>query len=205
MLLRMFFTVILAIILMLTLNSVFSPYVVILIAFIVTFGALYLPLVSTAYFTKNVGKVDKFLEKNKRQPIYRLYYGLAHHDEEDIDEAMKVLKKKYQKPQQQAVFKAIVAFHKHDMTGIEKIIEQIHPEPYRQYYEVAYLIEVGELEEVESKLKQLKRVWMREAVLTELELKKGNQEAAFEHYKKALDGTGGLQRYSIYHTYKDKF
>lgn len=205
MLLRMFFTVILTVILILTLNSVFSPYVVILIAFIVTFIVLYLPLVYTAYFTKNVGKVDKFFEKNKHQPIYRLYYGLAHHHDEDISEAMKMIKKKYQRPHQLAIFRVIYQFHYKDMDDIEKLIEQIQPEPYRQYYEVAYLVEVGELEEAESKLKLLKRGWMREVILTELELRKGNQEAAFEHYQKALDGTGGLQRYSIYHTYRNKF
>lgn len=205
MLLRMLFTVILAIILMLTLNRVFNPYVVIVLAFIIIFVVMYLPLIYTAYFTKNMKKVDRLLIKNKHQPIYQLYYGLAHHKDEDIDEAMAKLKKKYQRPEQQALFQTIVNMHRKDFTNIDKLIEQIQPMLYRQYYKIAYLIELEKLEEAEAKIKQLKRGWMKEAALAELELKKGNQTAAYEHYQKALAGTGGLQRYSIYHTYKNEF
>lgn len=189
---------------MLTLNQFFSPYLVLLIAAVVLFGVLYIPLLYTAYFTKNMNKVDQLLKKQKHQPIYQLYYGLAHQLDEEIDAALAKILKKYRRPEQRALFETIVKLHRQDLAHLEATIEKIQPPPYRQYYEIAYLVEKGQLKEAEQQVERVKRGWMKDVLLVDIQLKKGNVKEAADHYKKALAQTGGLQRYSIYHAYKNK-
>ncbi|MCC3356175.1 hypothetical protein [Bacillus sp. REN16] len=155
------------------------------------------------YWEKNVKKIESYLEKRRKNPAFKLYYGMGNRIDEDVKEATEILLRKYKHPARQALFKTLHALYEDDILRVKKDIEDIRPPQYKAYYQAIVAVEEGELEQAAELGKQIKSEWMKHALAAGIAKKKGNHDKFVAEIQKAFEKTRGLQRYVIYKQYEE--
>lgn len=175
------------------------PFWIMMVAiFIVVIPISLYPIINSLYLTININKVEQFLVKRKKQPVYRYYYSLANRDREETDEALKVLMEKYKNnPHWKAVFEVAYAAHFNNLLSVKNQINDIKQKEIRDYYSALVLVEQQDFENARILSNQLKKAWMKESVLAVIAKNRGRDEEALNHKNKAIEHARGLQRYIL--------
>lgn len=173
-----------------------------IIAITITFILGFYLFVFPIHMEKNVEKLEKFIEKRRNNPIFKLYYGMGNRIDQDVKEATEALLKKYKQPARQALFKTLFALYEKDILRAKDDVEDIKPLEYKRYYQAVIAAEEGNIEKAEELVKVIKSEWMRHALLAEIAEKNNDQNSITEHIQKAFEKTRGLQRYIIYKQYE---
>lgn len=175
------------------------PFWIMMVAiFIAVIPISLYPIINSLYLTLDINKVDQFLVKRKKQPVYRYYYALANRDLVETDEALKVLLEKYKNnPHWKAVFEVAYASHFNNLLSVKNQINDIKQNEIRNYYEALVLVEQQDFENGRILSNQLKKVWMKESVLALIARKSGRDEEARKHENTAIEHARGLQRYIL--------
>ncbi len=63
-------------------------YFAIPLTFIILMLNFYYPYATTLLFSRNTKRIEQFLIKHKKEPIYQLYYGLGIDDHDEIEESL---------------------------------------------------------------------------------------------------------------------
>ncbi|MEH7387132.1 hypothetical protein V7147_17220 [Bacillus sp. JJ1521] len=169
---------------------------------VIVFLSTYL-FVYPIYWEKNVEKIESFLRKRRKNPVFKLYYGMGNRIDQDVKEATEVLLRKYKQPARQAIFKTLYALYEDDILRAKKDIENIKPLQYKAYYKAIVAVEEGKLEQAAELGKQVKSEWMKHALAAGIAKKAGNHDEYVAEIRKALEKTRGMQRYVIYKQYED--
>ncbi|MEH7224633.1 hypothetical protein V7112_12565 [Bacillus sp. JJ1566] len=154
------------------------------------------------YWEKNVEKIEAYLKKRRKNPAFKLYYGMGNQIDQDVKEATEALLEKYKHPAKQALFKTLYALYEDDILRVKKDIEDIHPPQYKAYYQAIVAVEEGKLEKAAELCDQVKSEWMKHALAAGIAKKKGNHEEYVAEIGKAFEKTRGMQRYVIYKQYE---
>ncbi|UII54111.1 hypothetical protein LS684_10355 [Cytobacillus spongiae] len=181
-----------------------EPYQFFLVLIIVLPIVLF-PLFNTLLWTKKVEKVETYLLKNKNKPQYALYYGLANKMDDLVDESIEKLLKKYKYEGYQALYHVIHAFYYEDMDQATTYINKIKQKKFRFYYQAGILIHEGHLKEAEELIEEMKSPWMKHALRSQIEKKKGNDEQAGLEAQQAISHSKGIQRYVLVRTFAREF
>jgi hypothetical protein len=80
---------------------------------------------------------------------------------------------------------------------MEKLLSGMRKSAFTLYYQSARSILINDFEGARSYIKQIPKMWMREALTTELLVKENRKEDAFIHARNALLKTKGIQRYVL--------
>ncbi|MDP5277184.1 hypothetical protein [Chengkuizengella axinellae] len=155
-----------------------------------------IPNFITIYFTKDMGRVSKYLEKSKN-PIYNFYYAIANDNEIEVENALKKIDKKYKNTKWSSLFRVLHAHYKRDFAFIHNQLNNIKIKSFKAYYESLIEIENGNFKKAQDMAINLSKPWMVKVVLSELSIKKGDIEEAKMHLDKAIEMTRGMQRYSL--------
>lgn len=155
------------------------------------------------YWEKNVKKIESYLEKRRKNPVYKLYYGMGNRIDEDVKEATEALLQKYKQPSRQALFKTLHALYEDDILRVKSDIEDIQPQQYKAYYQAIVAVEEGNLDKAKELGKQIKSEWMKHALASGIAKKAGNHDEYVVEIQKAYEKTRGLQRYVIYKQYEE--
>ncbi|MFS0865482.1 hypothetical protein [Fredinandcohnia sp. 179-A 10B2 NHS] len=182
----------------LEISEPFGLIIALLITFILGFYLFVFPI----HMEKNVEKLEKFIEKRRKNPIFKLYYGIGNRIDQDVKEATDILLKKYKQPARQALFKTLFALYEKDILRAKDDVEEIKPPEYKRYYQAVIATEEGNIEKAEALVKEIKSEWMRHALLAGIAEKNNDQNSFKEHIQKAFEKTRGLQRYIIYKQYE---
>ncbi|THE09791.1 hypothetical protein E1I69_21070 [Bacillus timonensis] len=150
------------------------------------------------FWEKNVRKIESYLEKRRKNPLYKLYYGMGNRIDQDVKEATEELVQKYKQPARQALFKTLHALYEDDILRVKKDIEEIHPPQYKAYYQAIVAVEEGKLEQAAALGEQVKSEWMKHALAAGIAKKAGNHEVYVAEIQKAFEKTRGMQRYVLY-------
>ncbi|MFS0821403.1 hypothetical protein [Bacillus sp. 1P02SD] len=150
------------------------------------------------YGEKNVRKIESYLEKRRKNPAFKLYYGMGNRIDQDVKEATEVLLQKYKHPAKQALFKTLHALYEDDILRVKKDIEDIHPPQYKAYYQAIVAVEEGKLEQAAELGEQVKSKWMKHALAAGIAKKAGNHAEYVSEIQKAFEKTRGMQRYVLY-------
>ncbi|MBS4200379.1 hypothetical protein KHA93_12125 [Bacillus sp. FJAT-49732] len=194
-----FISLIIAVVLIGSLSALHIPMPFVIV---ITFVCLFLIILATKvyymYAAKNLTKIEHFMKNNLKQPLIALYYGVANEEDELVSDSLEKILRRYKKPHHQAIFKTIYALYKKDLSEMKKYINEIKPLPFLYYYEGIVSIEEGNFNKAEENSEKIEIVWMKHALLAELELKKGNRDKAETYAKTSLDNATGMQKYMIY-------
>nr|WP_309098329.1 hypothetical protein [Fredinandcohnia onubensis] len=154
------------------------------------------------YWEKNVRKIESYLEKRRKNPAFKLYYGMGNRIDQDVQEATVALLRKYKDPARRALFKTLHALYEDDILRVKKDIEDIHPPQYKAYYQAIVAVEEGKLEQAAEFGNQVKSEWMKHALASGIAKKKGDHGEYVAEIQKAYEKTRGMQRYIIYKQYE---
>ncbi|MFT4416308.1 hypothetical protein ACLM5H_20800 [Fredinandcohnia humi] len=174
----------------------------IVLAIVLLFGLSTNLFVLPIYMGKDVEKLEKFIRERRRNPVFKLYYGIANTLDDDVKEATDTLLRKYKDPSRQAIFKTLHALYEKDILRAKHEIQKIQPVEYKHYYQAIVAIEEGNLEEANELCSSIKSDWMKHALRAGIAEKAKDHEAFKEQIQKAFDKTRGLQRYVLYKQYE---
>ncbi|ALP36019.1 hypothetical protein ASL14_07415 [Paenibacillus sp. IHB B 3084] len=176
-----------------------------IIIFILMFLILYVPIFFTVLWDSNLKRIEKFLMSRKSKPEYHLFYALAHEIDEEVEDSIRLLLQKYKGIHKQALYKTVFAFYKKEILTVKEEIELIKPPAYKNYYRAIVCIEEGNNTEALKIIHEIPTPWMKNALLSELELKSNHYADAIELAQQALHQSKGLQKYVLFKTYQRKF
>ncbi|MDP9675764.1 hypothetical protein J2W97_001759 [Paenibacillus jamilae] len=176
-----------------------------IIIFILIFLILYVPILFTVLWDSNLKRIEKFLMSRKSKPEYHLFYALAHEIDEEVEDSIRLLLQKYKGIHKQALYKTVLAFYKKEILTVKEEIEFIKPLAYKNYYRAIVCMEEGSNAEAHRIIHDIPTTWMKNALLSELELKSNHYSAALKLAQQALHQSKGLQKYVLFKTYQRKF
>lgn len=143
-------------------------------------------------------KLESYLVKRRKNPLFKLYFGMGNRIDGDVKEATEALLQKYKQPARQAMFKTLYAMYEDDILRAKKDIEDIGPPQYKSYYQAIVAMEEGKLEEAVELREKVKTEWMKHALAAGIAKKAGNHEEYIAEIQKAYEKTRGMQRYVLY-------
>lgn len=154
----------------------------------------------TAYRSKNMHKIRKFIEKHKKDPVYRfmIQHADGAPDVDKIDTLEKVLAK-YKQPKYQAIYGVHLAFVKEDIEAAKQAIKPLlHTEIGAYTNDIIHLLN-GE----PAPGKQLyTKQWMNDSI-TAHEAFVERDVAKFDEYvQKSLNNTTGVQLFGNYYSFQ---
>ncbi len=179
-------------------------FIIFAIGFMLLF-LMILPYLYTVFWEKDINKIEKFLIKEKGNPIYQLFYALANKLDEEVKDAIDQLLKKHKARHKQALYKVIYALYCKDILAAKQEVDNIKSDNFKYYYKSAVLMEEGNLNEARQLIEHISIPWMKSALLSELEYKLNDLDKAMYFAKHALDNAKGLQKYILYKTYEREF
>lgn len=168
-----------------------------LVGLILIFPFYYMLLVET-----RIDRLEKFLKKQHNNPELYLSYLMVNNRFEETEALLERMLIKHKNPSRQALYKAMYAAHQKNTVELKNILPDIQLERYRNYYEAYVLMDEGHLERARSLITATTKPWMRDSLLSEIELKAGNRQEAISYARQALLGCKGVQRYMTYKNYE---
>lgn len=176
-------------------------WILIVVILLITAAVSYLPIMMNLYITDDMKKVERFLEARLNQPIFHFYYALANEDIFQVEKALRDVREKYKKAHYYTIYSVTYAAYKGKLVEERDSIAQIKQPALRLYYEGLLAIEEEELERASQLASEQKKPWMKEAILAEVAVNRGNHELAIQHQLEAIRLTHGLQRYLLVKKY----
>jgi hypothetical protein len=176
-------------------------WILIVVILLITAAVSYLPIMINLYITDDMKKVERFLEDRLNQPIFHFYYALANEDFFQVEKALRDVREKYKKAHYYMIYSVTYAAYKGKLVEERDIIAQIKQPALRLYYEGLLAIEEVELARASQLASEQKKPWMKEAILAEVAVNRGNHELAIQHQQEAIRLTHGLQRYLLVKKY----
>ncbi|MFF2885786.1 hypothetical protein [Paenibacillus sp. NPDC057967] len=146
--------------------------------------------------------MEKFLIKQHKNPDLHICYLMANNRTAEAEALLEKLLAKHKNPARRALYTAMYASHQKNIDAIKAVLPDIPAGQYRSYYEAAIHIGEGNLEEARSMTAGVSKTWMRNSLLAEIELAKGNRQQAIMYARQAWQGCKGVQRYVSYKTYE---
>ncbi|MDZ5473546.1 hypothetical protein SM124_17665 [Bacillus sp. 31A1R] len=174
-----------------------STWIVLIVLLILLFIFVYWPFISNVYLSTDMNKVEQFLLKRQKQPLFHFYYAVANNLEDEAEIALDKLKQKYKSPQWTAAYTVSYAAYKGTLSQHENDIKQIKQENLRNYFTALMHIEQGELSKAQEMVPTIQKEWMKEEIQAAICVKQGNTEKAKLHHDRAIQLTKGMQRYLL--------
>jgi hypothetical protein len=163
---------------------------------------MFLPFLYYAYVAKNSKSLESFLRRRKRDPYCRFIFAIGNKNDKEVIEAYRMLIRKKKYKNHFPLFTVIFSLYFEKTDGLEEEVNKIKPTQIRLYYEIMLMIQKTEGKRIEKEIYTIKRKWMKEALLAELERKRGRVDKEIGHAKSALKAARGLQYYILKKEYE---
>ncbi len=152
------------------------------------------------YKSQNLGTIEKFLRKNKRNPIYGFTLELKYGTKEDVINKIELITKRYKQPLIKHTYGFNHALFLKEYEIAKNHAKQIESHPLGQY--CLALVAAFEGDDENALNKSLKYEWMREAVTAVYYFAK-HDLAAYRLYRdKAISASYGIQHFSNVYFFK---
>ncbi|WP_068534437.1 hypothetical protein [Paenibacillus glacialis] len=185
----------------LSMRNISTVYIV-SVAILIAILSIMLPYIHMVLQETNLVRLEKFLIRQRKNPALYLFYAIANKQDEEVRILIDRLLVKYKHPQKQALYKAIYGTYRKNITTVKNEVSLIQSVQFRYYYETYVYIEEGNLELARATTAKVSKPWMKNSLLSEIELQTGNRPEAIELARQALQSSRGLQRYIVYKNYE---
>jgi hypothetical protein len=154
------------------------------------------------FLSRDIGKMEKYLQKKKHEPYYGFILELANGNLPQAKNQLEDLEKKW-KGKKTAIFRAQYYLRVGNIVKAKEEAELIDQQDMKNYVHAA----IAAMEKDEAKVDELKgtfkKDWMRHVIETERAKSKKNYALAKENKEQALASTKGLQYFMIYKEYEN--
>ncbi|MEO4052481.1 hypothetical protein [Solibacillus sp. CAU 1738] len=153
----------------------------------------------TIYRSKNMQAIAKYIEKNKKHPLYAYAFSTANGSVNEQVTAIDVLLAKYKSPYMQAIYKMNRALLTSDFELAMREVENIAEKPLGQYGIALIYALQGDRENATSI--NLQNMWQQACIDAVLAYR---EQSPTYHAKKqqAIEASRGIQRYTNYYFFE---
>ncbi|KMJ58317.1 hypothetical protein AB685_10435 [Bacillus sp. LL01] len=169
---------------------------VFVVLLILAFIALSYRDVRYMFLSKDVEKIEKYLEKKRREPYYGFILELANGNLPGAKKELEELERKW-KGKKTAVFWAQYYLRVGNYAQAKEKVARIDQAEIKTYVLAGIAAGEKDYKKAEELKNQLKKDWMKYAIETEIALNRKNYTLAKEKKEQALESTKGLQYYMI--------
>lgn len=156
----------------------------------------------TLYGTTNMRKVENYILRKKKEPIYAYVYAEKFGSKEDRLKAIEAILKKYKQPYITHYYRCVQETLLKNYSNALSEAEKIEKQPLMNYSIASIHADMGNIDKAQQLVEQLPKQWMKEAVLASI----ANYENDFSRYKEhahlAVEHARGIQRFSLYYYYE---
>jgi len=184
------------------LTSIGTPKPYVYIILIVLAGSLFLPFFYSLLRETRIDRLEKFLIQQQRNQELHICYLMANNRNNEAEALLEKMLAKSKSPARKALYTAMVAAHLKNKDAIKEVLPDLPAGQYRSYYEAIVHIGEGNLEVARSLIGVITKPWMKDSLLSEIELAGGNRHEAIAYARQAWQGCRGVQRYVSYKTYE---
>lgn len=170
-------------------------YAAILAGFIFSLGQL----VYTMAFSQNIKSIEKFLAKNKKDPVYRFLYELGQGSEEGQREALRGVLKKYKNTKYEAVYGAALSMMDENYEAAQQYNAAILHKEEGQYTKIIIDLLAGN--EVKVPIPTFKKQWMNKSIEAHEAFVRGDVQAFDARVQEVLAASKGVQHYGNYFSF----
>lgn len=153
----------------------------------------------TLYGTTNINRVEKFIIKKKKEPIYAFIYSQGFGKKEDQIIAIDAILKKYKQQHIAHYYRCIQEYLKDNLELALDEANKIGKEPLMGYSKALVLAKMGKENEALSNTPS--KPWMQEAIRAAIAISKNDADAFEKHANNAIHSTRGIQRLSIIYSF----
>lgn len=177
----------------------------IFICYILVFITMYIASLFSIHTTRNMIMLEKLFRKNRKHPYYSFVHALSNKDDKRVITSYRKLIKRKKYQSQFALFTILFSLYFGKTLGLREEAEKIKQLEIKSYYLALINIEESQFTEAKKIITTITKKWMKEALLAEIALKKGEDEVAKKHAKSALKHTKGIQYYVLKKGYEREF
>lgn len=153
-----------------------------------------------AFASTNLLKIKKYIVKHKKDPMLNYILVVENGTKEEEIEAMDRIIAHYKQPVIKHTYQMNRAIRIGDFELAEQFADRLMDTPNGPYGKASIAAFWGDRELAKSY--PLKKAWMIYAVDAQLALAEDDKEAFHQFAAKAIDAAKGLQRYSLYYSFK---
>ncbi|GEK32763.1 hypothetical protein KSI01_02960 [Kurthia sibirica] len=179
-----------------------SPIFIFLILFTFVFSFTVLPYFNIIHWTKDIKKVDHFLQNNRRKLLFDYSYAVAHESKDFQRALLEKIIALTKHPNDLHNYRALLAILDNDYDRALSEAMQIKDYDLRHYTMAQAEILRGHFDEALRLRDTLKKPWMTHA----LDAKIAYESCLFDDYKMnstlAINRSRGLQRYMLSHSFR---
>lgn len=176
------------------------PFWIAIAVLIITSFIMIGEVLFTLYGTTNMKRVEKFVLKKKKEPIYRFIYSQGFGTKEDQIIAIDAILKKYKQKHIFHYYRCIQEYLKNNLEQAFEQANKIGKEPLMGYSKALVLAEMGKEDEALSYTPS--KPWMQEAIAATIANNKHDDVSFEQHVNKAIQSTRGIQRLSLIYSFK---
>lgn len=169
-------------------------WIAILFLSFITFAFIF-DMLYTIYGTTNMKRVEQFIIKKKKEPIYRYVYAQAFGTKDDQLDAIEKILRKYKQPHIKHYYQAIRAYLKEDYPLALQEASFINKKPLENYLKALTFAAMGDKDQ--ALCIALEKNWMKEAILAMIAFQEKDEQAFQHHSAKAIEQAKGIQRFSL--------
>ncbi|TQR20805.1 hypothetical protein [Psychrobacillus vulpis] len=171
--------------------------VVILLLLIMVATQIYI-----VYKSNNIKRIEQYLEKNKRKPIFAYPLAVKTGDSDKIMESIQTILDKHKQSYIQEVYKTNLALYENNVSKIEQLARQISKEPLRTYY-MAYAEALkGNFEETRALKKSLPVLWMQHAIEAIIAKEQRDLNRFREEADAGVAHARGIQKFNLLYSFQ---
>ncbi|WP_313893275.1 hypothetical protein [Psychrobacillus sp.] len=159
------------------------------------------PQMFTIYKSNNLKRIERYLNENKRKPIFAYPLAIQDGNQEKIIQAVQAILMKYKQPYVQEVYKTNLALHEHHVSKIEQLAKQISKDPLRTYY-IAYAEALkGNFDEARTLKANLKQQWMPHAIEALIAKQNDDMLTFRTHANTSIEHARGVQKFNLVYSF----
>ncbi|TYS61269.1 hypothetical protein FZC74_03060 [Sutcliffiella horikoshii] len=163
---------------------------------VLAFIALSYRDVTYMFLSRDVEKIEKYLEKKRHEPYYGFVLELADGNLTGAKKELDELERKW-KGKKTAVFWAQYYLRDGNYTKAKEQVVKVDQQEIKTYITAGIAVAEKDYKKAEELKGEVRKDWMKFAIETELALSRKNYVLAKEKKEQALAATKGLQYYMM--------
>ncbi|GGA21899.1 hypothetical protein [Psychrobacillus lasiicapitis] len=163
---------------------------------------LVVPPMYLVYKSNNLARIERYLEGNKKKPLFAYPLAVKAGDRTAIIQAINDILKKYKQPYMQEVYKANLALYENNISKFNTLARQISKEPLRTYYKAYAEALQGKFVEARALKESLQASWMKHSIEAIIAKEQGDMETFRKEVDSSIESARGIQKFSLLYSFK---
>ncbi|MEA3321836.1 MAG: hypothetical protein U9Q88_17740 [Bacillota bacterium] len=169
---------------------------------VLAFIALSYKDIKYMFLSRDVEKIEKYLDKKRHEPYYGFVLELANGNLTSAKKELEELERKW-KGKKTAVFWAQYYLRVGNYSKAKEQVATVDQADIRTYITAGIAVAEKDYKKAEELKGELRKDWMKFAIDTELALSRKNYTHAKEKKEQALASTKGLQYYMMFKEFQE--